>query len=516
MDISNIVKTLKQDKQFKTEESTKMGLILPLFMNLGYNVFDPDEFVPEADAQFNGQKGVRVDYAVYVSGQPVMLIECKQRDKALDQHVNQLGMYFNSLVEMKLGVLTNGDDYWFFTDSKHENIMDPDPYFKIRLSTATVEEIQQLEDKFSRQNITKLDIKKDLKWQQYLDLCDDFVNNIYSNKIPNWVVSNIIQKSDTGLKMSELNQYDMADALYNRIIAKFNGYKIESTPVGISENDVLIYMQRRSFGDKVDARAIYHRDDETLTLLMGSIISQKMSDDAEVVKLRSAVQSNIRDTVVVLNIDCKNLDDAAMICLGNRADGSIVWVTESGIPIKSFDAADDEEYDAELDFDVDDEQPEDIQEPKKRGRKAKIKEKSEQQKRREAGYNNRSNIKLNHEYVYNDYSDGDWRFHTIDYAVIFDTKYEEQSGRKLLLQTIKDLINKNKVTRESLMQADSLKGLLREKSEVTNGDPRFTYLDDEDIMVMTKLGISDIIKNVHKLLEVCGLPDDQIKLQFKD
>ena len=102
MDISNIVKTLKQDKQFKTEESTKMGLILPLFMNLGYNVFDPDEFVPEADAQFNGQKGVRVDYAVYVSGQPVMLIECKQRDKALDQHVNQLGMYFNSLVEMKL------------------------------------------------------------------------------------------------------------------------------------------------------------------------------------------------------------------------------------------------------------------------------------------------------------------------------------------------------------------------------------------------------------------------------
>ena len=121
-----------------------------------------------------------------------MLIECKQRDKALDQHVNQLGMYFNSLVEMKLGVLTNGDDYWFFTDSKHENIMDPDPYFKIRLSTATAEEIQQLEDKFSRQNITKLDIKKDLKWQQYLDLCDDFVNNIYSNKIPNWVVSNIL------------------------------------------------------------------------------------------------------------------------------------------------------------------------------------------------------------------------------------------------------------------------------------------------------------------------------------
>ena len=109
----------------------------------------------------------------------------------------------------------------------------------------------------------------------------------------------------------------MADALYNRIIAKFNGYKIESTPVGISENDVLIYMQRRSFGDKVDARAIYHRDDETLTLLMGSIISQKMQDDAEVVKLRSAVQSNIRDTVVVLNIDCKSLDDAAMISLGN-------------------------------------------------------------------------------------------------------------------------------------------------------------------------------------------------------
>ena len=169
-----------------------------------------------------------------------------------------------------------------------------------------------------------------------------------------------------------------------------------------------------------------------------------------------------------------------------------------------------------MDFDSDDQTESDSQESKKRGRKTKINEKSEQQKKREAGYNNRSNIKLNHEYIYNDYSDGDWRFHTIDYAIIFDTKYENQSGRKLLLQTIRDLINKNKTTRENLMQADNLKGLLKDKSDVTEGDPRFTYLPDENIMVMTKLSISDIIKNVHKLLEYCGLSDDQIKLQFKE
>lgn len=508
MDISSIVKTLKSDKQFKTEEQTKMGLILPLFMNLGYNVFDPDEFVPEADAQFNGQKGVRVDYAVYVSGQPVMLIECKQRDKALDQHVNQLGMYFNSLVEMKLGVLTNGDDYWFFTDSKHENIMDPDPYFKIRLSTATAEEIQQLEDKFSRQNITKIDIKKDLKWQQYLDLCDDFVNNIYSNKIPNWVVSNILQKSDTGLKMSELNQYDMADALYNRIIAKFNGYKIESTPVGIQDDDIVLYITRDPYGVKVDARAIYNKTNKTATVLMGSIISQKMQDDAEVTKLRSSVQDSIKGQTVLTNIECTNLDEAAMLCLGSRVDGQAVWSTESGLPIKGFI---DEEYDDEMDFDGDDEQSDDSQETKKRGRKPKIKEKSDIAKRKAENYKNRSNIQLNHEYVYNDYSDGNWQFHLIDYAIILGKRYDDWNSQKLLKQVVIDLVQTGKVTKEQLLTDQRTQNSV---SETDNG--KFKYLDEIGLYLNTKLGIDQIIQYLSRVLAVAGLPDDQIKLQFKE
>ena len=37
-------------ESIKTEEATKMSLIVPLFKILGYDVYDPSEFVPEFTA----------------------------------------------------------------------------------------------------------------------------------------------------------------------------------------------------------------------------------------------------------------------------------------------------------------------------------------------------------------------------------------------------------------------------------------------------------------------------------
>ena len=45
--IQDFSKRFEHSKNIKTEEATKMTLILPFFQLLGYDVFNPLEFVPE-------------------------------------------------------------------------------------------------------------------------------------------------------------------------------------------------------------------------------------------------------------------------------------------------------------------------------------------------------------------------------------------------------------------------------------------------------------------------------------
>ena len=55
---SNRIERLKDNIQ--TEEATKTSLILPFFQLLGYDVFNPFEFVPEFTADVGIKKGEKV------------------------------------------------------------------------------------------------------------------------------------------------------------------------------------------------------------------------------------------------------------------------------------------------------------------------------------------------------------------------------------------------------------------------------------------------------------------------
>ena len=61
-----------------TEEATKTSIILPFFQLLGYDVFNPYEFVPEYIADVGIKKGEKVDYAIMSNNEPLILIEAKQ------------------------------------------------------------------------------------------------------------------------------------------------------------------------------------------------------------------------------------------------------------------------------------------------------------------------------------------------------------------------------------------------------------------------------------------------------
>ncbi len=61
---------------------------------MGYDVFNPLEFCPEYTADVGIKKGEKVDYAVIIDGEPLILIEAKSVSKKLDKHSSQLFRYF--------------------------------------------------------------------------------------------------------------------------------------------------------------------------------------------------------------------------------------------------------------------------------------------------------------------------------------------------------------------------------------------------------------------------------------
>ncbi len=127
---SKRVESLKDS--LSTEEATKTSLIMPFFALLGYDVFNPDEFVPEYTADVGIKKGEKVDYAILSEGNPVILIEAKWVKEDLQKHDSQLFRYFGTSTA-KFAILTNGIIYRFYTDLEETNKMDEKPFLEINM-----------------------------------------------------------------------------------------------------------------------------------------------------------------------------------------------------------------------------------------------------------------------------------------------------------------------------------------------------------------------------------------------
>ncbi len=121
----------------RSEAQTKNTLIEPLLKIMDYDTTHPAEVIPEYIADVGIKKGEKVDYALLQDGNPVILIECKpyKRDKAnlnRDQ-ADQLERYFNMTPSARIGILTNGAAYKFFSDLQGPNTMDKLPFFEFNL-----------------------------------------------------------------------------------------------------------------------------------------------------------------------------------------------------------------------------------------------------------------------------------------------------------------------------------------------------------------------------------------------
>lgn len=140
----------------QTEEATKTSIIMPFFSLLGYDVFNPEEFVPEFTADVGIKKGEKVDYAIMIDGAPAILIECKWIGESLENHDSQLFRYFGT-TNAKFAILTNGLIYRFYTDLDEPNKMDESPFLEINILDIKDNQIAELK-KFHKSTFNVGDI----------------------------------------------------------------------------------------------------------------------------------------------------------------------------------------------------------------------------------------------------------------------------------------------------------------------------------------------------------------------
>ena len=133
-DLSERIQGYIDNNQVKGEQATINYLIKPFLRLLGFDDSNPAEVVPEFTADIGTKKGEKVDLAIYKDSKVIMLIECKDCNTGLSQEeFSQLYRYFTVIPDARIGVLTNGIEYWFYTDSVNPNVMDSNPFFEFNI-----------------------------------------------------------------------------------------------------------------------------------------------------------------------------------------------------------------------------------------------------------------------------------------------------------------------------------------------------------------------------------------------
>jgi predicted type IV restriction endonuclease len=159
---------------------------------LGYDVFDATEVIPEYTADVGIKKGEKVDYAIVVNGKVSILIEAKMLGTKLDvQYSSQLHRYFHA-TEARIGVLTDGVIYKFYTDLDANNKMDARPFLEFSLQHLDENIVAEIK-KFSKNGFNIDDLllsanemkyTKEIKTfisEQITTPGEDFVNVVLKN-----------------------------------------------------------------------------------------------------------------------------------------------------------------------------------------------------------------------------------------------------------------------------------------------------------------------------------------------
>jgi len=206
----------------QNETTTRDFLIHPFLDLLNYDRID--DYTHEVTADLGKKKGKKVDVAITLGGKnPVILIECKKSTVKLnDNHYRQLREYCTDTNTAKIGVLTNGVIYKFYSRDT-ANSLQTSPFFEFDLSDYDNQDLELLA--LFMRNV--IDINSILEVAEEIYFLDKFDEALYetlvnpTDELIKSVYNNMGGKRKTdkvSAKIKELINGTSLNSTANRII----------------------------------------------------------------------------------------------------------------------------------------------------------------------------------------------------------------------------------------------------------------------------------------------------------
>jgi len=163
-EIVSFVESVKSNKKIKSfdEASIKQAVVMRLLSQLGWDIFDVDEVVPD----FSADSGT-VDYALQLDGKNKIFISVTKAGEALDSHQNDF-LEFAFDQGAGLSVLTNGIAWWVYLSSVEDSVEQKKIYSTDLLEDESEACASMLEEFLDKANIESGEAVKGAKSQYSL------------------------------------------------------------------------------------------------------------------------------------------------------------------------------------------------------------------------------------------------------------------------------------------------------------------------------------------------------------
>lgn len=164
MELASFAKNIRTlQKYIRNRDTVRQSLVVPFFKILGWDVYNPGEFMAGYAVETPHGKTVTADFAILKNEQPIILIQTYFEEDKFAEEYAKLAALYRIVTTDKIAILTNGIDWHFFADGNEVGVLDPEPYLVLNLGEKTRAEDLAVLDPYHKEVFDLTPILKPLR-----------------------------------------------------------------------------------------------------------------------------------------------------------------------------------------------------------------------------------------------------------------------------------------------------------------------------------------------------------------